>query len=209
VDSNQERELVDLLRLYARLKRLVLMSEQVDPESRSNIAVFKEQRDALDHVMRALSQALGVIDEQKPAGYFSLHLDKATGHLLRAAYDALDGLAVSCKLRISELMQGICNEAIHDAFPDYYNHVVEIDRIDQRIAEHRNAKDVGDDHTTKNLDDYLNEVSRLCEMAKECQAHLPAMLDWQKRDWRQKLREKLFWPLLICLIGAVVAWILK
>lgn len=49
-----ESQLCELVSLYTKTKRLVLLAEQLDTESKSNIAIFKEQRDALDHLMRAL-----------------------------------------------------------------------------------------------------------------------------------------------------------
>ncbi len=204
----EESQLCELVSLYTKTKRLVLLAEQLDTESKSNIAIFKEQRDALDHLMRALEEVLPPSEGKKPNGYFALQIDKARGHLFRAAYDALDGLAVSCKIRIAEAMEGISNEAIHAVYSDYYPHLVEIERIDHAIAERRNAKDIGDP-TLQNLEAYHSEIEKFCQIVKDCQSRTTALWDWQKRDAKTKFKEKFFWPLVLAAIGAVVAALLK
>lgn len=45
--------------LYVQAKALILYSEEVDPESRSNLQVIKELRDAFDHLMRVIVARLG------------------------------------------------------------------------------------------------------------------------------------------------------
>ena len=199
MQQGEESQIADLVSLYTKTKKLVLLAEQLDPESKSNIAIFKEQRDALDHLMRALEDALPPSEERRGDRYFQLQIDKARGHLFRAAYDALDGLAVSCKIRISEAMHGISNESIHAVYGDYYKHLVEIERVDREIADRRNAKDIGD-HTLQNLEGYHAEVEKLCQVVKDCQSHTAALWDWQTRDSKTKFKEKFFWPIIIGLI---------
>lgn len=41
--------------LYRDAKALILYSEEIDPESRSNLQTIKELRDAFDHLMRVVS----------------------------------------------------------------------------------------------------------------------------------------------------------
>lgn len=205
--TEEENQLCELVTLYTKTKKLVLLAEQLDTESKSNIAIFKEQRDALDHLMRALEEALPPSEGKKPNGYFRLQLDKARGHLFRAAYDALDGLAVSCKFRIKEAMEGISIDAIRAVYPDYYTHLVEVERIDRVIADRRNAKDIGGD-SLQNLAAYHDEVEKLCSFVKDCQSRTRALWDWQERDSKSKLKEKLFWPLVLAVIVSVVnAWL--
>lgn len=188
--------------LYTKTKRLILQSEQLDPESRSNIAIFKEQRDALDHLIRALQDALPPANGQRP-GYFVFQLDKAKGHLFRAAYDALDGLAISSKIRIHEAMKDVSNEAIDAVYPDYYEHLTEVERIDLEIAERRNNKDVGDT-TLDNLNAYQAEVERLCKLVTDCRSKARAMREWMKRDIRTQILSKVLWPALGAVGGAAL-----
>jgi len=175
----------DLGVLYSKTKRFILRAEQVDPQSRSNIAIFKEQRDALDHVMRALWEYFSEgtkIDED----YLCGQIEKARGHLFRAAYDALDGAGISFKLRIAQAMDGISNEAISAVHPDYYTHVVEINRIDSQIVEHRKAKDIGRT-TMQNMDEYSAVVDRLAELSDIVTGKTPAFHEWQRRNKKNKV----------------------
>jgi len=204
VNSGQEKELTELVRLYVRTKRLVLSAEEMDPESKSNIAVFKEQRDALDHVMRALADVLDGEESDPPdPKYFTMQLEKARGHLFRAAYDALDGLGVSCKIRIAKVMDGLSNEAIQAVHPQYYDHLVEIEKIEQQIVTHRQQKDVGD-RTLENMDAYKNQVEKLYGYLRECQSRANALWEWQRRDGKRIWKEKVVLGLMIALLTALV-----
>ena len=87
-------------------------------------------------------------------------------------------LVLSAKPRGQE---GISNAAISAVHPDYYNHVVEINKIDNQIVEHRKAKDIG--RTTKqNMDDYSAVVDRLAELSEMVTEKTPAFHQWQRRD---------------------------
>jgi hypothetical protein len=169
--------------LYSKTKKYILRAEQVDPESRSNIAIFKEQRDALDHVMRALWEYFEKGGEADGT-YLYAQIDNAKGHMFRAAYDALDGTGVSYKLRIDKAMLGISNDAISAVYPKYFDHLIEIDELDKKLVEHRNAKD---EQRTKmsNLDDYCASIERLDELSKTVIGKTPAFQDWQKRNRRR------------------------
>jgi hypothetical protein len=171
--------------LYSKTKKFILRAEQVDPQSRSNIAIFKEQRDALDHVMRALWDYFDQGKEQDET-YLLEQIGKARGHLFRAAYHALDGAGISFKLRIAEAMQGISNEAISAVHPDYYKHVVEINKIDSQIVEHRKAKDIGRT-TMQNMDDYSAVVDRLAELSDIVTEKTPVFHQWQRRNKKNKI----------------------
>ena len=203
----EEKQLGELVSLYTKTKKLVLQAEQLDPECRSNIAIFKEQRDALDHLMRALQDALPPVAAPRP-DYFTLQIDKAKGHLFRAAYDALDGLAISCKIRIAEAMTGVSNEAISAVYPEYYDHLTEIERIDLEIADRRNEKDVGDP-TLDNLNAYQVEVERLCKLVVQCRAKAKPVREWDKRDARSQVRNKVLWPALGAVGGAALGYYIR
>lgn len=178
--ENFRPQFESLVRLYERTKEFILRAEQLDPDSSSNISVFKEQRDALDHVMRSLSQ-LVVPQAEKGDEYVKTHFDKATGHLYRAAYDALDGIGVSCKLRINEAMKGVSNQAISEAFPEWWNQVAKIDKLDQRIAEHRAAKDIGQ-FTNGNLEAYSKTVDEVYQLTLDVESRARSLHDWQRRE---------------------------
>ena len=55
--ENEWLELERLVEIYVRTKELILDAEGIDEEARATITVFKEQRDALDHLMRFFAEA--------------------------------------------------------------------------------------------------------------------------------------------------------
>ena len=188
--------------LYAKTKGFVLLAEQFDPESRSNIAIFKEQRDALDHLMRGFAECFDKTKEPDNE-YLRSQIDKARGHLFRAAYDALDGVGVSGKLRIHEAMKGVSGEAINEVYKDYYDHVAEVEEIDRKIAGHRKAKDVTD-HTIVNLDAYCADVDRLSALAREASRRRPAFQAWEKHNRQKTLRFVIGTSVLLVILGWVL-----
>ncbi len=196
--------LEEITNLYAKTKGFVLLAEQFDPESRSNIAIFKEQRDALYYIMRGFG---GCFDKTKePDGaYLRSQIEKARGHLFRSAYDALDGVGVSCKLRISEATNGVSLDAIAAVYPEYYHHVSEVDEIDLKIAEHRRKKDVTE-QTIGNLEAYRNDVERLSALAKAAFHRRPAFQEYEKRARAKTLRFIVGVPVLLVVVGCTLTF---
>lgn len=96
---NELEQLKALAELYIQAKGLILYSEEVDPDSRSNLQVIKELRDSHDHVMRVVALRLSQVQPENPTispeDYCRKNLEKAVGHVYRAAFDALDGTIVS------------------------------------------------------------------------------------------------------------------
>jgi hypothetical protein len=178
------------------------LAEQFDPESRSNIAIFKEQRDALDHIMRGFGECFDKT-KQPDEVYLRSQIEKARGHLFRAAYDALDGVGVSSKLRINDAMKGVSLDAIAAVYPEYYQHVKEIDEIDLKIAEHRRKKDVTE-QTLGNLGAYCNDVERLSDLARGASHRRPAFQDWEKRNRHKTVRDLIGASLLLVVVGSVL-----
>jgi hypothetical protein len=194
MDEQLREGLKRLVILYSRTKRFILQAEETDPESRANIAIFKEQRDALDHIMRALNKALNDPPAESSAEYIDLQFDKAWGHLFRAAYDSLDGVDVSFKVRLEEGMRGVSNDAISAVYPEYYTEVLpEMTALQMRIADFRCAKDVHKS-TFTDLDSYCASVERVAELTNKVLNHVPAFKAWRKRDRVRALVKNLVYP---------------
>ncbi|MGA2662612.1 MAG: hypothetical protein ABSH34_34465 [Verrucomicrobiota bacterium] len=205
------REFEGLVSLYTKTKALILRAEQVDPDSASNIAVFKEQRDAADHVMRIL----GAMHFNPPDGvtkddYIRTHFDKARSHLFRASFDSLDGIGLSSKLLLKQDIAGISNEAISAVYPTYWEKVVEFDKLDEEVTKHRNAKDIGS-NTLSHLESYSAVVDGLHATAQEIRQHIKHLRDWDARnkekaskDARLDLRKEVIKFFLFAFIGGLV-----
>lgn len=110
------QQLKKLAELYIQAKGLILYSEEIDPESRSNLQVIKELRDANDHLMRVVVARLadnlpsGINDAQS---YCHSNLDKAIGHVYRAAFDALDGTILSLREKVAKILDAYPQEVIN------------------------------------------------------------------------------------------------
>ena len=181
-------QISELVLLYTRTKGFVLNAEEIDPESRSNISVFKEQRDALDHLVRAAAKYQDGSNSGVDYDYLKDQFSKAKGHIFRAAYDALDGLVISLKLRIHSCVQNASHEAIGAAFPEYWDHYSRVEAIEKEVASHRQRKDVGNHHTLDNLDAYAASVSELNKISSQCIARTKAILlyDAKRNDELRK-----------------------
>jgi hypothetical protein len=172
--------------IYSKTKGYVLRAEEVDPESRSNLAIFKEQRDALDHVMRALTEYFAKGDEADE-DYLCEHINNAVGHMFRAAYDTLDGTGVSYKFRLRDALKGISSKAISAVYPDYYTTVLPtLNKIDETIAEHREHKDEQRSVKIQDLDGYCSTIEALYGHVDEITVRIPEFRKWQIEDDREK-----------------------
>ena len=88
------------LGIYVQTKALIITAEETDPKVSSSIAIIREQRDALDHLMRVISD--GYAQQPRGVAYCQENTEKAIGHFYRAAYDALDSLAISLNSRLRQ-----------------------------------------------------------------------------------------------------------
>lgn len=205
------QEFQDLVFLYTRTKALILRAEQVDPDSASNIAVFKEQRDAADHLMRVL----GALFLNPPEGvpkdeYIKTHFDKARSHLFRASFDALDGIGLSTKLLLRDALVGVSNEAISAVYPAYWEKVLEFDQLDEQVTTHRNGKDIGRS-TMDHLESYSAVVDHLHSISQEIRQHVRHIREWDtrnkektKKDCRLDIKKEALKFLLFVFMGGLI-----
>ena len=198
-------ELKTATNLYLLTKKLILEAEQLDPKLSSNVAVVKEQRDALDHIMRIF----GDIFSQQPKGekYRFDNLGKVVGHLCRAGYDALDNLSVSLKLRVVTAIKDRDHEAVHKILPKYYSEYQgKLREIDKRVEITRSKKDIGD-FTIEHLHEYLHFMRDLQGIAIEIENAIPGILDYEEKHnaslRKCKHHEWVFWGV-ITFLGAIL-----
>jgi hypothetical protein len=128
-------------------------------------------------------------------------IDKARGHVFRAGYDAIDGVVVSYKIKVSAALCKISTGAISEVYPEYYTHAVVADGLCEKVAHHRNNKDVGDD-SLQNLEDYAVEAKKVAEFSKNALSKVPLMLSWDKKNRGKSFFENV---VLALIIGSVIA----
>jgi len=197
--ENVQERLKELTLIYAQAKEIILRAEELDPSFRSNVMVIKELRDSNDHLMRLFSE--WILNGAKNEKYMLAQIDKARGHVFRAGYDAIDGLVVGYKVRVADAMNKISNGAISDVFPEYYTSAAEADILSDKIASHRNDKDVADD-TLTNLESYAQDAAKVAEFCKKTISRVPLMTAWDKKERRNVFLKDIF---IVILAGAVVA----
>lgn len=164
-DIEQLKKLADL---YVHAKSLVLYSEEIDPTARSNIQVIKELRDVNDHLMRVIAARLS---ETPPEGsseehYCQTNLDKAIGHVYRAAFDSLDGTVLSLREKIVDILKEYPITVITDVLPEYWILRAKLEVLTQNISSHRATKDVAG-NASATLDLYVGDTEEIKEFYKQ------------------------------------------
>jgi len=159
-------QLQKLANLYGEVKLLVLYSEEVDRDSQSNIQVIKEFRDAFDHLMRAIiattrNRVPDNANSKTLDQYSVQNIDKAIGHVYRAAFDSLDGTVLSLKNSIHEDLGKYPLDVIKEVITDYWEMKIKILELQDNIATHRNRKDIGNDINAEVFRNYVRDIETL------------------------------------------------
>lgn len=207
-EGEEYHRFAELAMLYMQAKSLILYAEEADPDSRSNIQIIKELRDAFDHLMRVV---LAHVDEKSShagdANYGQKNLHKAIGHVYRATFDALDGTVLSLRVKIVELLEPYSSKTISEVLPTYWDMRAKLEEVTARVAEHRSQKDVGADMGAL-LDAYTEDVEKLKDFHTEILSRIPALNEHHKKQCREKREEwavRLFF--LVC--GVMLTFLLR
>jgi len=169
IDFNKDEndQLLYLVRLYSRAKACIIYSEEIDPDSKVNLQIMKELRDAFDHLMRILVDKIDNSGAllKKNHNYYLQNLSKSIGHVYRSAFDALDGAVISVKVDIVNMLKPYSIDAITEVIKNYWSLKAELIEIANRVTEHRERKDVGIEDS-KIFDNYINDISSLKKIHK-------------------------------------------
>lgn len=201
-------ELKALADLYVQAKALILYSEEVDPDSRSNLQVIKELRDALDHLMRVVVARVGTQapDCASVPDYASRNIHKSIGHIYRAAFDALDGTVLSLRVKITQVVDNYPLEVLNQVIPNYWDIKRKLNELSGKVTEHRARKDVGA-AIGATLDGYVADVEVIKRFYGELLSYGPA-LDEYAAKLAQQEQQKWRRDWLIALGSAVISGLL-
>jgi hypothetical protein len=200
--TDKLQKLKELALIYAKSKQMILRAEELDPESRSNVMVIKELRDSNDHLMRLFHEWFVNENGEKDEHYMLAQIDKARGHVFRAGYDAIDGIVVGYKVKAQEATKKISNGAISDVFPEYYTRAAEADILSDKIANHRENKDVADD-SLENLEAYANDAAEVAKFSRETLARIPLMKAWDKKERKKVIFKDIVLVVILAFVGGV------
>lgn len=158
VSDKDWRDIVDL---YFQVKDLVATAEIVDTDQRLCLSAITELRSALDHLMRIQHVAVvegqarpllaATDDDPRPkipardearTVYCASNLQKAKGHLYRAAYDSLDALILSDLSEFETLTSRFDFDDICEALPDFPESRARIDQARACVVRSKMSKDV-------------------------------------------------------------------
>lgn len=185
ISPEEQAELLRIASLYKDAKLIILYAEEVDPTISANIQIVKELRDALDHVMRVfINKSTGGLEN---GSYGLAQIDKAIGHIYRAAFDALDGTVLSLKVKINDCLTKYDNSVIMAVVPNYWDLKILINSLCSQISENRNSKDIEKNHESL-FEKYIAEVEEL-KKAYDIILKCGSTLDECQADFEKKSGE--------------------
>jgi len=175
---------------YELSKELLIFGEQVHPQNKSFTQTINELRNCLDHIMRATAFKLGLRKVESEEGYVLKNLDKAYGHVYRAAYDTLDWVSIILRERIRDELQDFSLETIQAALPDYFTLIKpRIEHLlSNEVTKLRNEKDVAA-KSEQNLISYTKVIAELKDLWQKVINALPALAEAENRLKRSERRQ--------------------
>lgn len=208
--DKETEELYAMVQLYCKqAKPVIIFAEEADLDSRLNLQIIKELRDAFDHTMRVLNAKFDGKEESAEA-YNTENLSKAFGHIYRAAFDALDGSVLSLKQKICEALDSHDITIIKEVIPNYWELKKKIEEISNKVATHRELKDVGKE-TKALLENYVNDANDLKTIYGQILNSMKAIEECKKRRdkenkqaRRMALSEKLIIIVLTVFVTALI-----
>ncbi len=103
----------NLLPLYLKVKERIALAEEISGDV--YLGAINEMRNALDHLMRAYErQESGIVKE----------LEECKEHLIRAAFDSFDLVAMELLENNERKFQGFKIELIAKIYPDYFKEFI-------------------------------------------------------------------------------------
>ena len=208
--SEKERELFfKLIKFYSEVKVIIVYSEEIDADSKYNIQIWKELRDAFDHLARAFINKNEKL-EQDTETYFLTNLEKSYAHIYRACYDAAEGAAFSLKKNILDIIYPYKPSQLVKIVPNYSDDRILIEKINSKLAVYRNKKDIG---RINNVDfsDLLYIIDQLKILNEKYFNLLPLLKDVgveSEKNTRKTIFKNILYVLIGALASALLSWML-
>jgi len=189
--DEESAKLREMVTLYDPTKAVILFAEEISPRNITLPQIMKELRDALDHLMRVVADKV-VPERRDDSGYGGKNLDKAFGHLYRAAYDALDWVSIILRARIDTQLSKYSTSAIEASLPDYYPVIKPRLEgfIPEKIAQIRANKDIGAPDP-QSIQEYAGLVKEMKDYWQKVVAAEPSLIDYAKKETGGKRKERI------------------
>jgi hypothetical protein len=207
VFTEEESQIIRKISTYYRAaKELIIYGEQIDPNNRTLAQLLSERSNALDHILRVFLEKQGLRDEpvKDPIAYNRDSLNKAYGHIYRAAYDALDWVALTIQERLAKDINSVSIEAVSAVMPEYYSDIKpKLEKIlRDDITSLRDHKDVTDGNED-NLESYIQTVVTIRQLFDKVQEKMSSLIEYNLKH-KRKERLNLVWQIIIAIIAGIV-----
>ncbi|MBI4287143.1 MAG: hypothetical protein HY671_01805 [Chloroflexi bacterium] len=211
-DSDEATYLDKISKFYEITKELLIFGEQIDPENNTLSQTINELRNCLDHLMRVVSFKFGNREMAEGANYARTNLDKAYGHVYRAAYDTLDWVSLNLKDRMISELNGFTIETIQAVIPEYFTDIKpKLDRIlNEEVTKLRSEKDIA----ASSEDNFIKYVKVTAELKQLVQAVIdkkPALVEHRTRlgrSNRRKLVGRILENIAVAAAAGLLVWAL-
>jgi hypothetical protein len=139
-----------IVKIHFCTKRITLQAEELEfLENRTYLQPIREERDAFEHICRAVASQLGWGKHPNDTTYIKASFEGARKHAVRAFFDAADWYGCVLRAGIRECLECYSPECIRDVLPDYYSKIqLRIDEIVDGIVRCREEKDASDETGT-------------------------------------------------------------
>lgn len=222
-DSLQEVDTEDSLKEYRGFiefyhntaKPAVIAAEQYDPEGRLAITAVVELRSAFDHMMRVNAARHKVLPEGMLSSipsiseYCKKNLDKAFGHLYRAAYDSYDIIAFALQMKIEGMLDEISYATLYTIIPNATALVKRpVNEAKHLVCEGKAQKDVeSKEKEEKQFAKYEQALDKLKQVKEVLDEHMDELIECEKEKEKGKHdnRRRFILSIIIAVIIAVVA----
>ncbi len=185
------RDLVEkLVELYWEVKGYVISSEKLSKRSRVSVPALNELRNAFDHNIRAEAVWRQGQDpkegtEPNPYLYSYKNLEKATGHVYRAGYDALDIIALDRVRKINRyILDSFRITTLCTVMNSYSTRIREpLKKALELCNEAKLGKDVEPEKVDEHpafFKKYKDAIESLEDILEELESHEPELLEVEK-----------------------------
>lgn len=142
--------------IYKNTKELYILSEEYEPGFNSYIQPIKEQKDALDHIVRSYFRYISTPKlDIKDLEYMKANFQKSIGHIFRAFFDTCDILSITLREKLSAELKPFRYSEIIRVWPEYETERSYLAGLPQQIANMRQKKDIA-----QNSDNIFDLVSK-------------------------------------------------
>lgn len=154
--------------IHNSTKELYILSEEYEDEMSSFIQPIKEQKDSLEHIVRAYTRYSEKVtnlsdDDEK---YIRKNLDKAIGHTFRSFFDCADIFSIIIRENLSKELKRFSYSQIIRVWPEYEGFRKKLVDTPKQIADLRTNKDIAKDNVDiiAMVDEYKKTIYQIWEI---------------------------------------------